>query len=133
MANLDIDAAELGRFDLGLRKLSLKPSEYMQRQVRTTPVDFEDAGWALRKLGKDMLIFNTDYPHPEGGKDPFGDFERSLDAVQATPEEFDNFYSKNFEDLLGSNCLLAANRKPLCQTHQPPPQSNLWGFLLLAV
>jgi hypothetical protein len=46
---------------------------------------FEDAGWALRNLGKD----------------PFGDFERSLDAVQATPEELDNFYSKNFEDLLG--------------------------------
>jgi len=132
MANLDIDAAELGRFDLGLRKLSLKPSEYMQRQVRTTPVDFEDAGWALRKLGKDMLIFNTDYPHPEGGKDPFGDFERSLDAVQATPEELDNFYSKNFEDLLGSNCLLAANRKPLCQTHQPPPTKQFVGVFVIS-
>ena len=46
-------------------------------------------------------MFNTDYPHSEGGKDPFGHFGRSLDAVQATPEELDNFYSKNFEDLLG--------------------------------
>ena len=100
MSNLDIGAAELGRFDLGLRKLSLKPSEYMQRQVKATPLHFEDAGWVMRNVGKDMLMFNTDYPHPEGGKDPFGAFERSLDAVQATPEELDSFYSKNFEDLL---------------------------------
>ena len=101
MAHLNIGAAELGRFDLGLRKLSLRPSEYMQRQAGATPMHFEDAGWALRNVGKEMLMFNTDYPHSEGGKDPFGDFERSLDAVQATPEELDNFYSKNFEDLLG--------------------------------
>jgi hypothetical protein len=124
MANLDIDAAELGRFDLGLRKLSLKPSEYMQRQVRTTPVDFEDAGWALRKLGKDMLIFNTDYPHPEGGKDPFGDFERSLDAVQATPEELDNFYSKNFEDLLGLQLPLGSQQKTAVPDSSTPPHTK---------
>jgi hypothetical protein len=46
-------------------------------------------------------MFNTDYPHPEGGSDPFGDYERSLDAVDATPQELDNFYSKNYEDYLG--------------------------------
>ena len=46
-------------------------------------------------------MFNTDYPHPEGGKDPFGAYERSLDAVSASPEELDNFYSKNYEDYLG--------------------------------
>ena len=40
-------------------------------------------------------------PHPEGGKDPFGDYERSLDAVGATSEELDRFYSKNYEDYLG--------------------------------
>jgi predicted TIM-barrel fold metal-dependent hydrolase len=101
LANLDIGAEQLGKFDLGLKKLSLKPSEYMQRQVRATPMHFENAGWVMRNVGKDMLMFNTDYPHPEGGKDPFGSFERSLDAVQATPEELDSFYSKNFENLMG--------------------------------
>jgi len=101
LANLDIGAEQLGKFDLGLKKLSLKPSEYMQRQVRATPLHFENAGWVMRNVGKDMLMFNTDYPHPEGGKDPFGSFERSLDAVQATPEELDSFYSKNFENLMG--------------------------------
>ena len=48
-----------------------------------------------------MLMFNTDYPHMEGGTDPFGDFETSLNAVGATAAELDKFYSKNFEDLMG--------------------------------
>ncbi|NKB98971.1 MAG: amidohydrolase family protein [Pseudomonadales bacterium] len=101
LANLDLGVSELGRFDTNLKKLSIKPSEYMKRQVRATPLHVEDAGWVMRSVGKEMLMFNTDYPHPEGGTDPFGDFERSLDAVQATPEELDNFYAKNFEDLMG--------------------------------
>jgi len=45
-------------------------------------------------------MFNTDYPHPEGGKDPYGAFERSLDAVNVTSDELDHFYSKNYEDYL---------------------------------
>lgn len=101
LANLDLGVSQLGRFDTGLKKLSIKPSEYMKRQVRATPLHVEDAGWVMRSVGEEMLMFNTDYPHPEGGSDPFGDFERSLDAVQATPEELDNFYAKNFEDLMG--------------------------------
>lgn|GEM_PF-158677 len=100
MMNLDIGVKELGKFDVALRDLSIKPSEYVQRQVRVTPFHMEDTGWVMRNVGKDILMFNTDYPHPEGGTDPFGDFERSLDAVNATPEELDNFYSKNFEDLM---------------------------------
>ena len=101
LANLDLGVSQLGRFDTGLKKLSIKPSEYMKRQVKATPLHVEDAGWVMRSVGKEMLMFNTDYPHPEGGTDPFGDFERSLDLVQASPEELDNFYAKNFEDLLG--------------------------------
>ena len=63
----------------------------------------EDAGWILRhgKVGTDVLMFNTDYPHMEGGTDPFGDFEKSLAAVSPTSEELDKFYGKNFEDLMG--------------------------------
>ncbi|NRA31314.1 MAG: amidohydrolase family protein [Parvularculaceae bacterium] len=100
MMNLDIGAKELGKFDLALKDLSLKPSDYVRRQVRVTPFHMEDTGWVLRNVGKDILMFNTDYPHPEGGSDPFGDFERSLDAVGATDDELDHFYRKNFEDLM---------------------------------
>ena len=101
LMNLDMGVSLLGKFDQGLKKLTLKPSEYFQRQVRVAPLHTEDAGWILKNVGKDILMFNTDYPHPEGGKDPFGDYERSLDAVGATSEELDRFYSKNYQDYLG--------------------------------
>ncbi len=103
LMNLDIGVSELGKFDENLKQLSLKPSDYVRRQVRATPFHMEDTGWILRhgNVGTDMLMFNTDYPHMEGGTDPFGDFERSLDAVNASPVELDKFYSKNFEDLMG--------------------------------
>lgn len=101
MENMDIGVKELGKFDVALRDLSLKPSEYIKRQVRATPFHFENAGWILRSGCEDIIMFNTDYPHPEGGSDPFGDFERSLNAVNATEEELDKFYTKNFEDLMG--------------------------------
>lgn len=101
LANLDMGVSLLGKFDTALKALSLKPSEYVQRQVRVSPLHTENAGWILRNVGKDILMFNTDYPHPEGGRDPFGDFERSLDAVAATEQELDHFYTKNYADYLG--------------------------------
>ena len=100
LMNLDMGVSLLGKFDTGLKKLSLKPSEYFQRQVRVTPLHTEDTGWILRNVGKDILMFNTDYPHPEGGRDLYGDFERSLDAVDATADELDAFYTRNFESYL---------------------------------
>ena len=99
--NLDMGVSLLGKFDQNLKKLSLKPSEYFQRQIRVAPLHTENTGWILKNVGKDILMFNTDYPHPEGGKDPFGAYERSLDAVSATPEELEGFYRKNYEDYLG--------------------------------
>ena len=101
LMNLDMGVSLLGKFDQNLKSLSLKPSEYFQRQIRVAPLHTENAGWILKNVGKDILMYNTDYPHPEGGKDPFGAYERSLDAVAATPEELDRFYSKNYEDYLG--------------------------------
>lgn len=105
LMNLDMGVSLLGKFDEKLKALSIKPSEYVQRQVRVAPLHTEDTGWILRNVGKDILMFNTDYPHPEGGRDPFGDFERSLDNVAATEEELDRFYTKNYEDYLGINAV----------------------------
>ena len=101
LMNLDMGVSLLGKFDKNLKSLSLSPSEYFQRQVRVAPLHTENTGWILKNVGKDILMFNTDYPHPEGGKDPFGAYERSLEAVGASSEELDRFYSKNYEDYLG--------------------------------
>ena len=47
----------------------------------------------------EILLFNTDYPHVEGGRRPRERFERSLgDASEAIRHRF---YAENFVDLMG--------------------------------
>ena len=85
-----------------LRKLSLKPSEYVRRQIRVTPYPHEPAGWLVKQAGPEVGLFSSDYPHIEGGRNPIKRFEASLDAEDCSEEEKDRFYRANFEDLMGS-------------------------------
>jgi predicted TIM-barrel fold metal-dependent hydrolase len=88
-----------GRHEERLQKLSLRPTEYVERQIRVTPYPTEDLGWITEQIGPDICLFSTDFPHVEGGRRPFERFERSLgDASEATR---DRFYAKNFIDLMG--------------------------------
>jgi len=50
--------------------LSMKPSEYLNRQVRVTPFYFEDVASYFERFPhlEDVYCFSTDYPHREGGK-----------------------------------------------------------------
>lgn len=88
------------RHEERLQRLELRPSEYVLRQVRVTPYPTEDVGWVTDQIGPDVLLFNTDYPHVEGGRRPLERFERSLG--DRSEEVRDRFYRANFEDLMGS-------------------------------
>ena len=82
-----------------LQKLALKPSEYVERQIRVTPYPTEDVGWITQQVGSEICMFSTDFPHVEGGRRPFERFERSLgDAKDAVRQRF---YADNFVDLMG--------------------------------
>ncbi|MBW2725077.1 MAG: amidohydrolase family protein, partial [Deltaproteobacteria bacterium] len=93
-----IDA--FGRHEERLQKLSLRPSEYVTRQIRVTPYPTEDIGWITEQVGPEICLFSTDYPHVEGGRRPVERFERSLG--NASEQIRDRFYAKNFIDLMGS-------------------------------
>ena len=54
------------RHEERLQALSLRPSEYVQRQVRATPYPTEDVGWIIEQAGPDVCMFSSDYPHVEG-------------------------------------------------------------------
>lgn len=87
------------RHEERLQELSLRPTEYLQRQVRATPYPTEDVGWITDQLGPDICLFSSDYPHVEGGRDPYGRFERSLgDRSEAVRQAF---YCDNMVDLIG--------------------------------
>jgi hypothetical protein len=52
--------------------LSKKPSEYIQRNVRVSPFNFEPVDQWIERFPylQDVYCFSTDYPHYEGGKEP---------------------------------------------------------------
>jgi predicted TIM-barrel fold metal-dependent hydrolase len=60
------------------------PSEQARAQLRFTPYPFEDVAWLFAQSDPSLYLFSTDYPHAEGGRDPLGRFERSLDATDGT-------------------------------------------------
>jgi uncharacterized protein len=89
-----------GRHEERLRGLSLRPTEYVRRQVRFTPYPTEDVGWIIEQSGPELCMFSSDYPHVEGGRRPIERFEASLGQLDGVARE--RFYSRNFLDLMGS-------------------------------
>jgi len=82
-----------------LQKLSLLPSQYVQRQIRVTPYPAEDVGWIIREAGDGVCLFSSDYPHVEGGRNPIKRFEDSLRGLSEAQKQ--RFYFDNFVDLMG--------------------------------
>ncbi|MEN8181028.1 MAG: amidohydrolase family protein [Myxococcota bacterium] len=102
LRNLDYAARSFGRNEPLLQDLSMEPSEYIRRQVRFTPFAFEDVGWLIEESGEDLFLFSSDYPHPEGSKDPIGKFERSLEEHRIGEPARERFYWENFAHLVGA-------------------------------
>ncbi|HVF33457.1 MAG TPA: amidohydrolase family protein [Acidimicrobiales bacterium] len=101
LARLDYAAKSFRKSEPMLAELSMKPSEYLRRQVRFTPYPGEDVASMMAMTGPELYLFSSDYPHPEGTRDPIGNFERSF-AEGATPEAAkQRFYEDNYRELLG--------------------------------
>jgi len=82
-----------------LQDLSLRPSEYVHRQIKATPYPTEDVGWIVEQGGADLVLFSTDFPHVEGGRRPYERFEASLgNASEAVRQPF---YCDNFVEMMG--------------------------------
>lgn len=79
--------------------LSLPPSDFVRRAVRFTPFATEDAGIIIREGGEELFLFSSDFPHPEGTRNPIERFERSFDQLGLTEDAKDRFYRRNFEDM----------------------------------
>lgn len=99
LRNLDHAHTSFGRSEPLLQGLSLKPSEFVRRQVRFTPFPFEDAGWLVDQAGPELFMFSTDYPHPEGGRRPYERFTESLAGHDEAT--LDRFFRTNGFELLG--------------------------------
>jgi predicted TIM-barrel fold metal-dependent hydrolase len=89
-----------GRHEERLRQLSMRPSEYVRRQIRFTPYPTEDVGWIIDQAGPEVCMFSSDYPHVEGGRRPIERFEASLSHTSTPARQ--RFYNDNFVDLMGA-------------------------------
>jgi uncharacterized protein len=94
LRRLDLAQRSFGRTESVLRELPLAPSEYARRQFRVTPFPSEPVGWLIEQCGPEMLLFSSDYPHPEGTRDPVAKFEATMDGVDGAAR--DGFYTDNF-------------------------------------
>jgi len=100
MRQLDSALEAFGRHEERLRRLSIRPSEYIKRQVRATPYPSEDVGWVIEQAGEEVCLFSSDYPHVEGGRNPIKRFESNLTNISERGRR--RFYHDNFVDLMGA-------------------------------
>jgi len=98
---LDYGQRAFRRTEEPLRRLEHKPSDYVRRHLKFTPFPGEPAGWMIEQTAPELFMFSTDYPHPEGGRDPLAKFEEAL--TSATPADQDRFYFRNMEELLSGH------------------------------
>ncbi|MYD43471.1 MAG: amidohydrolase family protein [Gammaproteobacteria bacterium] len=99
MRQLDAALEAFGRHETRLQSLKLKPSDYVRRQVRVTPYPTEPTGWIIEQSAPEICMFSSDYPHLEGGRNPYGRFLRTTEELSEPVR--DRFFRANFEDLLG--------------------------------
>ena len=97
--SMDSAAEAFRKNEERLQKLSLLPSEFVQRQVRATPYPHEPADWIVANIGPEVPMFSSDYPHVEGGRNPLKRFDASL--AGCNEETHEAFFSANFADLMG--------------------------------
>ena len=100
LRRLDLIAQIWKRSESDLAALKTAPSELISPQMAFTPYPFEDVGAMIRESNPDLYLFSSDYPHIEGGRNPLGRFETSLEGM--SDEVQSKFYSQNMATLLGS-------------------------------
>lgn len=97
LKRLDIAQQTFQRTEPAL-ELPMRASEYIRRQVKFTPFPTEPVGWMIEQAGDELFLFSSDYPHPEGGRNPLGRFE---DSMLETPEPAkQRFYAENFAEMM---------------------------------
>ncbi len=61
----------------------------------------------IEQAGDDLFLFSSDYPHPEGGRDPLGRFEGTMGSVDDVAKQ--RFYADNFAAMMGSRVMAGAS------------------------
>jgi predicted TIM-barrel fold metal-dependent hydrolase len=92
---LDFTADSMKRF----APMKEMPSETVRRHLKFAPFAGEPLGWIIQNVGPELLVFASDYTHPEGTSDPIGKFEASMPGCDAA--DLQAFYRGNMAEVMG--------------------------------
>jgi predicted TIM-barrel fold metal-dependent hydrolase len=84
---------------VGSWKLPLRPSEYLARNVKATPLSAGNDSPLHRIMGDlppDMIVFSSDFPHFEGFTDPMGHYAKTLSELPR--DRFERFLGGSIAD-----------------------------------
>ena len=98
MRHLDYGIRAFRRTEEPLRRLELPPSDYVRRHLKFTPFPGEPVDWMIEQSGAEIFMFSTDFPHPEGGRDPLQKFDDAL--AGSSEEDRSKFFYDNMHELL---------------------------------
>lgn len=104
MRQLEAAFEAFGRHEQRLANLSLRPSEYVRRQVKVTPYPTEPTGWIIEESGSEICMFSSDHPHVEGGRNPLRRFDNEVSGLSADVQ--DRFFRVNFEEMFSGRLQL---------------------------
>jgi len=78
----------------------LKPSEYVQRQVRVSVVHQQDLlRPTIERIPEGIIVFSSDFPHVEGHQEAVALYDQQLEGLPQSTRE--SFFGKSAADLLG--------------------------------
>jgi len=97
---LEFAKRSFSRTEEPLTKLAMTPTEYVRAHLKFTPFPGEHVGWMIEQAGSELFMFSSDYPHPEGTKDPLARFEKTLTDTSEADQA--RFYAGNMAELMGS-------------------------------
>jgi len=100
MREIDDRISPTAELFLGKWRLPLRPSEYLARNVRATPLSGgNDSPIAsiMSELPDDMIVFSSDFPHFEGFSDPMRHYADALSELP--PARRERFFGGSIADV----------------------------------
>jgi predicted TIM-barrel fold metal-dependent hydrolase len=98
MRHLDYGIRAFRRTEEPLGRLELAPSDYVRRHLKFTPFPGEPVDWMIDQSGAELFMFSTDFPHPEGGRDPLQKFDDAL--AGSSEKDRSRFFHDNMYELI---------------------------------
>lgn len=100
MREIDDRISPTAELFVGKYELPLRPSEYLARNVRATPLsggNDQPIARIMQELPEDMIVFSSDFPHFEGFTAPRAYYEKEL--AELSPSRIERFLGGSIADV----------------------------------